>query len=129
MNTSPNWIILSSVSFVQLGSAVCTRISNSIYNEPINPLSFFSENMILYARSIRERDEFLTNTEDGKMTFAAVEDVADAAFEALTTEKIAREELFIIGPELLTHDEVSSVAVRLFSLDEHVLMFDFFKGG
>lgn len=61
----------------------------------------------MYGNSIRERNEFSTGTGDGKIPFISAEDIADAALEALITDKIAYEDLVIVGPELFTYDEVA----------------------
>ncbi|TFK69399.1 NAD(P)-binding protein [Pluteus cervinus] len=75
----------------------------------LRPTWFFEnfENNLL--PNIRDRNEIVTATQDGKVPFIAVDEIVDAAVHALTTPKIETTELFILGPDLLTYDQVAEV--------------------
>lgn len=54
-------------------------------------------------------DAIYTATGDGKIPFVHTSDIAQAAFEALTVDKIEKPEFGIVGPELWINDQVSLV--------------------
>ncbi|PPQ90529.1 hypothetical protein CVT25_015819 [Psilocybe cyanescens] len=58
-----------------------------------------------FDRTIRESNELCTCGEDGKVPFVAAQDIAQAAFDALTADKSPNKDLYIVGPELFSHDE------------------------
>lgn len=60
-----------------------------------------------FARGIRAHDQIFSATEDGRLPFVSTEDIAQAAFEALTAEISPNKDIFVLGPELLTYDEAS----------------------
>ncbi|CAA7260338.1 unnamed protein product [Cyclocybe aegerita] len=47
-------------------------------------------------------------TGKGRIPFVSVQDIAKAAFDALTAEKSANTDYFVIGPELWSYDDVST---------------------
>ena len=57
-------------------------------------------------QGIRDRDEIVTATQDGKIPFIAVDDITDCAFNLLTAVKIENPDVIIVGPDLLSYDEV-----------------------
>lgn len=69
-----------------------------------------------YLHGIRTENKLYSSTGNGKMGFVAVDDIAAAALALLASKsKLNGDAHLIIGPELLTHDEVKSmypVAVR-----------------
>lgn len=44
---------------------------------------------------------------DGLAPFVSTHDIAQVAFDSLTVEKLGRQEILVLGPELLTYDDVS----------------------
>ncbi|KAK7458316.1 AFUA_2G17970 family ergot alkaloid biosynthesis protein [Colletotrichum acutatum] len=48
-------------------------------------------------------------TADGKIPWVATEDIAACAFQLLTQEDAPNDEYLILGPELLTYDEVAGI--------------------
>ena len=66
-----------------------------------------------FVPGIRQRDEIVTATQDGKVPFVAVDDIVDAAFHFLTITKIESPQLFVHGPDLLSYDQVWSSPVFL----------------
>ncbi|KAF9567430.1 NAD(P)-binding protein [Agrocybe pediades] len=72
--------------------------------------SWFSQNFAsLFIKSIRENDEVFSATGEGKIPWISSEDVAQAAFDTLTTPESIRKDLLVVGPELLTYDEAASI--------------------
>lgn len=55
---------------------------------------------------VRDQDQFITATGEGKLPFVAAGDIAAVAFHALTDEVSHNKEHFIFGPGLLSYDEV-----------------------
>jgi len=79
----------------------------------LRPSGFFENLQNYYSIPIREGNEFPTATEDGKLAFVAVDDIADAAFNALVAEKIVEPDLLVVGPEQLTYDQVAEVLAEV----------------
>ncbi|KAF4610025.1 hypothetical protein D9613_010529 [Agrocybe pediades] len=62
-----------------------------------------------YYRSIMDKDEISSATGDGKMPWVSCEDIAQAAFNELTAEKISNKEYFMLGPELHSCSEAAKI--------------------
>jgi len=60
----------------------------------------------LYYESIRKRDEIFSVMEDGRVPFVSVDDIAEEAFKCLTKVESLNGEVFLLGPDLYTCDEV-----------------------
>lgn len=60
-----------------------------------------------WTTSIKEQDQIMSATEDGRIPMVSTDDVAQAAFDALTNEKSLNKEVFVFGPELQTFDDVN----------------------
>ncbi|KAF9004803.1 hypothetical protein BDQ17DRAFT_1399589 [Cyathus striatus] len=72
--------------------------------------SWFHENFSFRSiESIKKRDEIVTAAEDGRIPFISAQDIAQAAFEAFTTDDYNYAEPFIFGPELLTYDDAAGL--------------------
>lgn len=56
--------------------------------------------------SIRDDDEIASSMGDGLAPFVSTRDIAQAAFDCLTVEKLGKQEILVLGPELLTYDDV-----------------------
>lgn len=65
------------------------------------------------------QDVIATTAKDGKVPFIAADDIAETAFKALVDEPSHNTDHLIMGPELLTYDEVSLTA-----LPHHLRLFD-----
>jgi festuclavine dehydrogenase len=66
--------------------------------------------------SIRDADNIVTATGEGKLPFVSADDVASVAFRALTDEKSHNTDHLLLGPELLSYDDVSSPADQYLEL-------------
>ncbi|PPR02226.1 hypothetical protein CVT24_011454 [Panaeolus cyanescens] len=62
---------------------------------------------------VKEKGFIFSVAEDGKAPFVHTDDIADAAFDALTTDKYSRQDVFVGGPDLLTHDDVAAIFTRV----------------
>ena len=56
--------------------------------------------------TIKDEGKIYTATGNGKIPFIATVDIAAVAFRALTDEKPHNTDYRVLGPELLTHDDV-----------------------
>lgn len=66
------------------------------------------ENFIFgYRERIRREDIIVSAARDGRIPWVSVDDIADVAFAALTDEESHNKDHIIVGPELLSYDEVS----------------------
>jgi hypothetical protein len=64
----------------------------------------FSERQ--HVASIRDEGKIFTTCGDGKIPFIAATDIAAVAMRALIDETLPSTNYRVLGPELLTHDEV-----------------------
>lgn len=69
-----------------------------------NPIENFLEDGQRFL--IKEQGKVYTACGDGKIPFVSADDIAAVAFRALTDEKPHNTDIMILGPELLTYDEV-----------------------
>ena len=56
------------------------------------------------------RDAFATAVPTGRIPFVATEDIARAAVKAITEEGFVDKDIIVLGPELLTYDQVCLVS-------------------
>ncbi|KAH9478089.1 Agroclavine dehydrogenase [Psilocybe cubensis] len=75
----------------------------------IKPTWFIDNFASLFLASIRDRDEVFSAAGDGRIPFVSAEDIAHAAFEALTAKQSPNKEYFVLGPELYTYEEVAKL--------------------
>ncbi|KAF4567335.1 hypothetical protein EYR40_006333 [Pleurotus pulmonarius] len=62
-----------------------------------------------YFRPLLNEDAIVSAVEDGRVPWISSDDIADAAFDALTSGKIAKRDLLVVGPELLTYEEIADM--------------------
>ena len=60
----------------------------------------------LQSESIREKDEIISAADQGKTGFISEDDIADIAVEFLTASKLGNVERILLGPELLSYQDV-----------------------
>ena len=56
--------------------------------------------------SIKANDELTSATGKGRVGFISEDDIADVAIDLLTASKLGGAEPIIVGPELLSYDDV-----------------------
>ncbi len=69
----------------------------------LTDLETFSGN---HASSIREEGKIYSATRDGKVSWVSTEDVGSVAHRALTNEPAENTANVLLGPELLSYDDV-----------------------
>ncbi|GME28178.1 putative ergot alkaloid biosynthetic protein a protein [Neofusicoccum parvum] len=81
--------------------------------------SWFMENMSegFHQSSIRDRHQLYTACADGKIPFISAEDIAAVAFRTLTDEKPHNTSYRVLGPELLTHDQIAEKLSKVLGRD------------
>lgn len=60
----------------------------------------------LHFHDIKVNNEIVTASEDGKMGFISADDIAEVIADALLVEKSYNTDFIIVGPELLSYDQV-----------------------
>ena len=71
-------------------------------------LTTFTENFgTTFYQSICEQNEVYGVAKDGRIPFVSVEDIAQAAFDALISKHCPNKDYYVVGPELFSYDEVS----------------------
>jgi festuclavine dehydrogenase len=64
------------------------------------------------SQQLRFHDNLISSaTQNGRVPFVATSDIAAMAFHLLTDEKAHDTDYFVRGPELLSYDEVSHLAL------------------
>ncbi|KAF9009633.1 hypothetical protein BDQ17DRAFT_1421798 [Cyathus striatus] len=74
--------------------------------------TWFSDNFSsVYLHDINTKNEFASSVEDGRIPFVTSQDIAQAAFEILTTDSkvLKNSEPYIVGPELFSYDEAAAL--------------------
>jgi len=57
--------------------------------------------------SIKSDNQIKSAAGNGRIPWTSGEDIAQAAFDALTSEESPNRDYYVLGPELYTYDEVS----------------------
>ena len=63
--------------------------------------------------SIKEKDEVISAAAQGKTGFISEDDIADIAVEFLTASKLGNVERILLGPELLSYQDVRGFLTRI----------------
>jgi festuclavine dehydrogenase len=69
-------------------------------------LSFVENFGTFFCYGIREMNQIFTASGDGKLALVSVDDVAEAARDALLAEKSPNGDIEIVGTQLYSYDEV-----------------------
>jgi festuclavine dehydrogenase len=71
----------------------------------------YIENLIEpgFVYTITQLNSIFTAAQDGQIPFISADDIADVAYHALTDAKAFNSDLRVLGPELLTYDQVSKL--------------------
>ncbi|KAH6903073.1 NmrA family protein [Coprinopsis sp. MPI-PUGE-AT-0042] len=80
---------------------------NGINHVVLKP-TWFTENLTGYLIGARTKGQFETAVPTGRIPFVATEDIARAAFKAITEDNV-KNDIIVDGPELLTYDELAAV--------------------
>ncbi|KAH9487305.1 Agroclavine dehydrogenase [Psilocybe cubensis] len=66
-----------------------------------------------FKRSIRDYDYIFSATHDGKIPWVSTDDIAQVAFECLTATQSPNKDIFVVGPELLSYEDVAAIASKV----------------
>ncbi|EAU81065.2 ergot alkaloid biosynthetic protein A [Coprinopsis cinerea okayama7 len=69
----------------------------------------------LYISSILAKDQLETIVPTGKIPFVSVEDIAACAYQAIKNKQNEKKDAIIIGPDLLSYDEVAHLMTKTFN--------------
>jgi len=67
-----------------------------------------------FGQFILEEDSIPTVSGDGRFPFISIEDIATAAFDALTRKDSPNSDFYLLGPDLYSYDEVGRIYIRNF---------------
>ncbi|PPQ79599.1 hypothetical protein CVT25_003479 [Psilocybe cyanescens] len=76
----------------------------------LRPTWFIQNFEANFGTSIRENDLIFSATQDGRIPWVSTDDIAQAAFECLTSEKSPNKDIFVVGPELLSYEDAAKIA-------------------
>ncbi|KAK4648064.1 uncharacterized protein QC761_106810 [Podospora bellae-mahoneyi] len=66
-----------------------------------------------HKESIRSESKIYSATEDGKIPWVSADDIASVAVRALTGEEAPNTEWMVLGPELLSYDEIAEILTEV----------------
>ncbi|KAJ7197686.1 hypothetical protein C8J57DRAFT_1637159 [Mycena rebaudengoi] len=75
----------------------------------LRPTWFFENFLTYFADGIKSNDEIMSAAEDGLIGYVSTEDIAEVAFKALVDEVIQNDNPTIVGPELVSYDQMASM--------------------
>ncbi|KDQ27469.1 hypothetical protein PLEOSDRAFT_1040430 [Pleurotus ostreatus PC15] len=104
--------------------------------------SWFHENFLVphNFRPLVNEDQIVSAAEDGRIPWISSDDIADAAFNALTSEQIEERDLLVVGPELLTYEQIAAMFTEVLGrkisfkrvsqegMSQHLLQHEFHPG-
>ncbi|KAK7059705.1 NAD(P)-binding protein [Favolaschia claudopus] len=79
----------------------------------LRPSWFFDNFATQYADRIRTEDEIVSAAGDGKLGYVSTEDIADVAFKALVDDVIEHDNPIIVGPELVSYDQIADMLTEV----------------
>ncbi|RXW13270.1 hypothetical protein EST38_g12585 [Candolleomyces aberdarensis] len=110
--------VLLSATIIEKGSPMVGEIHEYLDSKPnidyfvLRPTWFIENLFTAQAYSIRGQGEIITVVPKGRIPFVSVEDIAQAAFEYITQGSSTKDKL-IIGPEVLTYNEVAQILTEV----------------
>ncbi len=60
----------------------------------------------MHIQNIKDKHTIITSSQDGKIGFISADDIADLAFDALTRAESYNTDKILVGPELLSYNDV-----------------------
>ncbi|KEF56701.1 uncharacterized protein A1O9_06890 [Exophiala aquamarina CBS 119918] len=103
-----------SMSNAELGERVTGAVHQYLTELPVDYVvlrpTWFMENFTHPKfSSIKRIGEMASATEDGKVSWISTDDVGAVAFKALTDERLNYIDPILVGPELLSYDDVAQI--------------------
>jgi len=129
--------VLLSVSQTEIGSPPTGKIHEYLLDIKVDyavlrPTWFMQNFSTVFYQTIREKNEIFGVAEDGRVPFISVEDIAQAAYDALVAKESPNKDYYIVGPGLFSNDEVAAllteilgrkITYRRISVDEGTKLF------
>ncbi|CAA7268336.1 unnamed protein product [Cyclocybe aegerita] len=107
------FVLLSASQFnkggVYVGKVHEYLVERGIDYTVLRPTWFIENFGDFHAQNIRENDEILSVTKDGRIRLVGADDIAKAAYDALFTTKSPNTDYFLIGPELYSYTEAAAL--------------------
>jgi len=75
----------------------------------LRPTWFMENFSTAFVAPIRAHNQIVSVAKDGRLAFISVDDIAQAASDALLDEKSWNTDRYIVGPELFSYDEVAAL--------------------
>ncbi|KAK0457557.1 uncharacterized protein EV420DRAFT_1549020 [Desarmillaria tabescens] len=106
--------VLLGVSMVESGQQAWGKVheylsSLKVDYAVIRPSWFFENFLTVHLGTIKELNTIMSASGDGKIGFISADDIADLAVSALTDEKSHNTDHILLGPELLTYNDVAAI--------------------
>ncbi|KAF8805895.1 NAD(P)-binding protein [Phlegmacium glaucopus] len=110
--------VLLSASVVDNGSPLMGKVHKYLVDVKVDYAvlrpTWFMENFgTLYYPSIREQNEASGVAKDGRVPFVSVDDIAQAAYDALVSKISPNKGYYIVGPELFSYDQVAELLTEI----------------
>ncbi|KAF8815579.1 NAD(P)-binding protein [Phlegmacium glaucopus] len=106
--------VFLSASQVEIGSPAMGKIHKYLLDVKVDYTvlrpTWFMENFGTdYCPSIRRQNEVFGVAKDGRVPFVSVEDIAQAAYDALVSKISPNKDYYIFGPELFSYDQAAEL--------------------
>ncbi|KAH9487251.1 Agroclavine dehydrogenase [Psilocybe cubensis] len=108
------YVLLSATTFnPQSSSAILASVVHQYLLDKkvdyaiIRPTTFMQNFGSFFVPGIKYHNQFFSATEDGRIPWVSTEDVAQAAFEALTADVSPNKDIFVVGPDLYSYADVA----------------------
>jgi len=130
--------VLLSATQAEIGSPAMGKVHEYLLDIKVDyavlrPTWFIENFSTAFHQSIREQNQIFGVAKDGRVPFISIQDIAQAAYEALVSKESPNKDYYIVGPQLFSHDEVAEILTeilgrkitykRIISLDEHKKVF------
>ncbi|KDR72515.1 hypothetical protein GALMADRAFT_281286 [Galerina marginata CBS 339.88] len=92
-----------------LGKVHGYLVDSGVEYAVLRPTWFMDNFRTDFSYGIKGHDEIVSATGEGRIPFVSAEDIAQAAFEALTAEKSPNQDYLLAGPESLSYDEAAKL--------------------
>ncbi|KAF8799696.1 NAD(P)-binding protein [Phlegmacium glaucopus] len=110
--------VLLSASQVDVGAPVMGKVHKYLVDVKVDyavlrPTWFMQNFSTLFAPSIREQNEASGLAKDGRVPFVSVEDIAQAAYDALVSKISPNKDYYIFGPELFSYVQAAELLTEI----------------
>ncbi|KAK0457592.1 uncharacterized protein EV420DRAFT_1480652 [Desarmillaria tabescens] len=108
------WFVLLSGSMLDSGQQASGKVHEYLLSlkvdyAVIRPSWFFENFLTIHLGTIRKQNTIMSASGDGRIGFISADDIADLVVSALSDEKSHNTDHILLGPELLTYDDVADI--------------------